>query len=441
VTAGALVGPVYGTIQTAAQPNITSLGILPSLNALSISATGIGATNLTIAGNANFTGATITGISVLGISGNLTAANVSATQFTGSVQGTILQPDQPNILTLSGVTSVGASDSTTIVGTLQTAAQPNVTSVGTLTSLSVTGNATAGSVYTNNYKFANGTPVAFTSVANTAEISANAASGFNVGLSLVNTGVAAGTYGNTTQIPSIQIDSKGRITSATTNTISTTLPITGNTGSGTVSLLTQSLSVVGGANISTVVNAQSITINSTETLSSVTGRGASTTVALTLANITVGNITPVANLTQNIGSSTNWFNNIYGTANHALYADLAEKYASDQEYAPGTVVIFGGEQEITTTTQFADPRVAGAISTDPAYLMNGGISGLPLALRGRVPCQVVGPVTKGDSLVTSDQEGHAQSIGTRLGYAQAVFAKSLETNLDPGKKVIEVVIL
>jgi hypothetical protein len=73
--------------------------------------------------------------------------------------------------------------------------------------------------------------------------------------------------------------------------------------------------------------------------------------------------------------------------------------------------------------------------------MNSGQDGLPVALRGRVPVKVVGPVTKGDSLITSTQSGFAESVGTDLTLGQAVFAKSLETNLDPSKKIVIAVIL
>jgi hypothetical protein len=155
-----------------------------------------------------------------------------------------------------------------------------------------------------------------------------------------------------------------------------------------------------------------------------------------------GNILPTgANTIYNIGSVSNWFNNIYGTAVHAQYADLAENYKADDSYVPGTVVIFGGDQEITVTDQFADVRVAGVISTDPAYLMNSAQPGLPLALRGRVPVNVVGVVKKGDGLVTSVVPGYAQSVGTNGDYARAVFAKSLVDDNEPGMKIITAVIL
>jgi hypothetical protein len=120
---------------------------------------------------------------------------------------------------------------------------------------------------------------------------------------------------------------------------------------------------------------------------------------------------------------------------------LAENYISDADYAAGTVVVFGGEKEITVTTASADERVAGVVSTNPAYLMNSGEPGLPVALRGKVPVKVIGPVTKGDSLVTSTTAGVAVSVGRSREYAQSVFAKALETNITDNEKVILAVII
>jgi hypothetical protein len=148
-----------------------------------------------------------------------------------------------------------------------------------------------------------------------------------------------------------------------------------------------------------------------------------------------------ANTTGNIGSSTGYFNRLFATATTALYADLAENYVSDSDYTPGTVVVFGGEKEITVTNETGDERVAGVISTNPAYLMNSGEPGLPVALRGKVPVRVIGPVAKGDSLVTSTTPGVAISVGRDRTYAQAVFAKSLESNDTDNEKVILAVII
>ena len=162
-----------------------------------------------------------------------------------------------------------------------------------------------------------------------------------------------------------------------------------------------------------------------------------------LANQT-GGMFPSQDNTYDIGAPTFQWKTIYGHTVEATYADLAERYESDAEYEPGTVVIFGGEKEITTTDMQSDYRVAGVISTDPGLKLNssaGDDKTHPyLALRGRVPCKVIGPVAKGDLLVTSDTPGHAKSVaGADMG--RSVFAKSLTEDKSDGTKIIEVVII
>jgi len=163
-----------------------------------------------------------------------------------------------------------------------------------------------------------------------------------------------------------------------------------------------------------------------------------------LTNMTTG-LFPSQDNTYDIGSSNFQWKTIYGHTVEATYADLAERYEADSEYEPGTVVIFGGDKEITTTDVDADYRVAGVISTDPGLKLNssaGDDKTHPyLALRGRVPCKIVGPVAKGDLLVTSDTPGHAKSVGGNLTTAGSVFAKSLTQDMSEGAKVIEVAII
>ena len=158
--------------------------------------------------------------------------------------------------------------------------------------------------------------------------------------------------------------------------------------------------------------------------------------------LTCNQITPFGNANVDIGTVSNQFANVYAYSTRAVYADLAEKYIPDSDYAPGTVVIFGGEQEITTTEIPGDTRVAGAISTQPAYIMNSGSTGLEVALRGKVPVKVKGAVSKGDLLVTSSEAGYACSI---IHYPNsspnAVFAKSLETDTGSGLRTIWAVIV
>ena len=104
------------------------------------------------------------------------------------------------------------------------------------------------------------------------------------------------------------------------------------------------------------------------------------------------------------------------------------------------VVVFGGDAEITATTIDHDPRVAGVISTDPAYLMNAATTGQPVALTGRVPCHVQGPVDKGDLLVTSNIPGVAQRLVADKFRPGCVIGKSLERIDHDEIKLIEVVV-
>jgi len=131
---------------------------------------------------------------------------------------------------------------------------------------------------------------------------------------------------------------------------------------------------------------------------------------------------------------------LYGTASKALYADLAEKYSSDLDYPPGTVVVFGGEKEITISTTSYDTTVAGVISTNPGYSMNTLAEGLEVALTGRVPCRVIGPVRKGQIVVTSDIPGVAQAIDNSKFVPGCVIGKALTTINTNTIETIEVVV-
>ena len=155
---------------------------------------------------------------------------------------------------------------------------------------------------------------------------------------------------------------------------------------------------------------------------------------------------PSTNNANNLGSGSLKWNTVYatvfdGTALTARYADLAENYQADAEYEPGTVLIFGGDAEVTITTIKDDHRVAGIVSTNPAYLMNNGLQGtnvVSVALQGRVPCKVLGKVRKGDLLVSSAIPGYAM-VGQSPGVG-TVIGKALENKDSEGKGIIEAVV-
>lgn len=125
-----------------------------------------------------------------------------------------------------------------------------------------------------------------------------------------------------------------------------------------------------------------------------------------------------------------------GTATSARYADLAENYLADDEYEPGTVLEIGGKYEVTIA-QDSTNKIAGVVSTNPAFLMNSQCKGkyvVTLAIQGRTPCKVKGKIYKGDML-DSAGEGFAKATGTpQFG---TIIGKALE-DFDGLEGIIEV---
>ena len=158
----------------------------------------------------------------------------------------------------------------------------------------------------------------------------------------------------------------------------------------------------------------------------ITSTGANSMTTLTMGgNLTSKAILPDTTLTYDIGSTSKKYNTVHAKATSAQYADLAEVYETDSEYEVGTVVVFGGEKEVTISTEGNDPRVAGVISEKPAYLMNSESAGQPVALMGKVPCKVVGHVIKGDMLST-DPNNHGVAKKTHDPQVGEVIGKALE---------------
>lgn len=392
-----------------------------SVSVLNATTLGSGVVNSSLTGLGSLTGLTVTGattaanITAGGVTSNGTvqAATVNAATIgnTGAtLTGTLSTASQPNVTTLGGVTSIGAS-----FGSIT--AQGNLTVVGNLT---VQGNTlTVGS---NNlvvqdsiielHTFANLAPLvsddgrdigvhfhyykgadslAFLGWENT-----NQTLVYFQSASETNSNVT-GTYGNV-QFGSLLLAN----TTAATSTTTGVLQVRGGVGISSGNLY------VGGSGGHAIV--------------------------------ATGNIIPSANVTStnNIGSDTAWWNNFYGVATQARYADLAENYQADLNYEPGTVLAFGGSKEVTIAGE-ETTRVAGVVSTNPAHLMNGALKGsdvVPLALQGRVPCKVVGPIRKGDMMVAAGHGYAKSSSAPKLG---SVIGKALE-NFDKDKGTIEIVV-
>jgi hypothetical protein len=117
-----------------------------------------------------------------------------------------------------------------------------------------------------------------------------------------------------------------------------------------------------------------------------------------------------------------------GVSVSARYADLAENYVADAQYEPGTVLDFGGDKEVTLSDGQHPTRVAGVVTTNPAYLMNTACQGefvVALALQGRVPCKVIGYIQKGDILVSNGNGEAKRSLDPKPG---TIIGKALEAH-------------
>ena len=181
--------------------------------------------------------------------------------------------------------------------------------------------------------------------------------------------------------------------------------------------------------------------------SSLIGNVYAANVFTTRANVATmyvsSDIMPTANTTVNLGSTGMWFNTFYGVSVQAKYADLAERFESDQPYNAGTVVALGGVKEITAANDELSEDVFGVISTRAAYLMNGGAGSdethPAVAVNGRVPVRVIGRVRKGDRLVAAGN-GLARAGAKHELSAFNVIGRSLENKTDTGEGTIEAIV-
>lgn len=447
---------------------------------------------LSVTGNANVGNLGTAGL--ITATGNITGGNLHATRVTASIlvsnvaSGTapliVTSPtlvanlnadllDGYNTSTSSAVNSVVVRDASAnfganvisanlFTGTLTTAAQPNITSVGTLTSLTVTGNANVGNLGTaqvlasanvttpqfisniatgtaplvvaSTTKVANlnadtldGYDTATAATANTVAIrDANASLTANVFIGNIAGANVTGQVGNALVAGTVYTNAQPNITSVGTLT---SVAVTGNVTAGNVyansgtigaSLLTGTLTTAAQPNVTSVstsftnltfANAQAITGNN---LSLSTG-----------ANTNPGTITGNWTLTT-------------GSRMQATYADLAEYYEADQSYEPGTVLAFGGTKEVTLAED-GTTRVAGVVSTDPAYVMNMKCPGehiVALALQGRVPTKVRGTIRKGDLMVSGGNGFARPTTSPQMG---TVIGKALQ-DFDGIEGVIEIAV-
>jgi len=394
-----------------------------------------------IAGNLNVNGATSNFYKDVVITGNLTAGNIISTTSTLTTTGGVIYL-QNGISGDNGydagieinyyLPGLGAQKG--FLGWERTTGNLKYYSKDA-TSTSGVYSGTAGAAAFGSYYATNTTPsTSTTSGALQVAGGAGVAGNLHVG-NITTGGKVTGTIGNITTLSSLY-PSFGTVTPFAN--VSYNLGSTSNywnnayiSSINAVGITVNSGKILPGANVVVDIGSTSAYFNNAY-INSINAVG---------ITVNSGHILPGANTSANIGSSTAWFSNVHavtfrGTSVSAQYADLAEKYLPDADYAVGTVVCVGGAAEITAST--FGQRAIGAVSGNPAYKMNSDLEGgVYVALKGRVPVQVVGTVRKGDNLIATDG---GCAIST-VHHSSEVFAVALASSDDTGIKLIEAIIL
>lgn len=396
----------------AANANLGFNAATGNLSATILNANGAIAAGTTVTATGNVTGSNL-----------LTAGNVTASRLISNV-ATGTAP-----ITVTSTTRVGnlSVDYANVSDFEVVTAQTTGTYYPTFVSSSTTGNKALAANSTFSANIANGALIATTFV--------GALSG------------AATTAGTVTTAAQGNITSVGTLTSLGVNGTVTAVAFTANTGVFTGN--GSGLSALAGANVTgTVANATyAVSAGSATTAGTVTTAAqpnitsvSTAFTSLTFANaqtITGNNMTLTTGSSSNAGTITGNWSLSSGSKLQATYADLAEYYEADQDYEPGTVLEFGGEKEVTIA-QDGTTRVAGVVSTDPAYAMNAKCPGIAvaLALQGRVPTKVRGTVRKGDMMVSAGNGFARPWNNPQMG---TVIGKALE-NFDGVEGIIEVAV-
>mgnify|MGYP006077129433 CR=1 FL=1 len=425
------------------------VSILDSLIVDSITARSGTNTNLTLAGKGTGTVNITTAMTVDSISSRTADANL--------------------ILSGNGTGDVRINDNLEVTSSVKS---DTITTYNTDTNLTLTGNGT-GIVYVNDALDVNGT-ISATSITTDTVTSETAdtdltLSGTGTGTVVVDDTLRVDTIESASNNTSIQLSGRGtggvqitdslQVNSVAGYTLNADLTLSGN-GTGNVVVSTGLIvdtitSRQTDTNLSLTANGNGkVYINDTfEWTGTATGSidgnaGTVTNGVYTSGNQSIAdNKTFTGTLTSTTlttgasataGSITGNWSLTTGSRLQATYADLAEIYDTDKEYPVGTIVMFGGDKEVTQSNEYATTRVAGVISSDPAFIMNSQADGQAIALKGRVPVFVQGQCNPGDFIVASTDPG--VGVATNKYIAGAVIGKAIKAKISTQTELHEIAV-
>jgi hypothetical protein len=383
-----------------------------------------------------------------GFSGNATTASAWETartlSLTGAVTGSASIDGSGNV----SLTTTATSDPViTLTG--------DVTGSGTMTNLgsvsfatTIAANSVAlGTDTTGNYVATGavsgvGLSGSSSSEGGTFTVTSNATSANTASTIVARDGSGNFSAGTITAALSGNASTASTWQTARTNTVTLTGDVT---GSG-------STSVDGSGNwtvsMATTVAANSVALG-TDTTGNYVGAGATSGNGISgSVSSEGGTFTVTSNATSANTASTIVFRDasgnfsagvMTGTSTQAQYADLAENYVGDMKYEAGTVVEFGGAEEVTKAGP-GSPRIAGVVSTAPGFLMNTGLTGatvVAVAYTGRVPTKILGPCRKGDIMVAGPNGTATRA--TSEPKAGMIIGKAL-ANFDGNSGVVEIAV-
>ena len=429
-------GSTVELVVTSTGANINgTLGVTGNANVGNLGTAGL------VVATGNVTGGNLTTGGVLSVTGNANVGNLGTAGLvvaTGNVTGGNLTTG--GALSVTGNANVGNLGTAGLIVATGNVTGGNLTTGGTL---SVTGNANVGNLGTAGLVVATGN-VTGGNINTAGNVTAS------ILVSNVATGTAPITVTSTTRVANLNVSYANVADFINTNlvTTGTFYPVLANATSGNVAesananlsfnAATGALSATTfvGALTGAATTAGTVTTNAQPNITSVS----TSFTSLTFANaqtISGNNMIITTGANTNAGTITGNWSLSAGSKLQSTYADLAEYYEADAVYEPGTVLEFGGEKEVTLA-QDGTTRVAGVVSTDPAYAMNTKCPGIAtaVALQGRVPTKVRGTVRKGDMMVSAGN-GYARpwsnpQMGTVIG-------KALQ-NFDGIEGVIEVAV-